>query len=472
MIVRTERDFLGERTLPDDAYYGIQTLRATENFPISGMRVHPEWIKALGLVKKACARANMRVGALPERIGEAIVQASEEVAQGRWHDQFIVDAIQGGAGTSFNMNANEIIANRALEILGEPKGAYHIVHPNTHVNMAQSTNDALPTALHLALLRIVPDTVAAIRALSDAFFRKAEEVDGVIKAGRTHLQDAVPIPMRREFEAFGRVLARDADRIEEALDALRAINIGGTAVGTGLTAHPDFSGFVAEELRKETGWDVYVPEDLVDLTQNQDGPVHLSHAFKTTAVNLIKIANDLRLMASGPRAGLAEIRLPALQPGSSIMAGKVNPVMPEVVNQVAFQVIGNDLTVTMAAQAGQFELNVMAPVLAHNLLQSADMLTNVCRVFRERCVEGIEANRERCREHVDAMVGVATVLNPYIGYDKTAEVAKEALATGEGVWDIVRRRGLLTEEQIQEALAELGIETDAPSGEEKAAAQG
>lgn len=455
--MRRERDFLGEREIPGDAYYGIQTLRAIENFPITGGRVHPEWIKAVGLVKKACAQANMELGYLPQEVGNALVQAADEVAQGRWLDQFLVDPIQGGAGTSLNMNANEVIANRALELLGHPAGRYDVISPNSHVNMAQSTNDVLPTALNIALLVLGPQTVDSLRRLAAAFFAKGEEVADVVKVGRTHLQDAVPMPFRRELEAYGRVLERDADRIEAALDGLRALNIGGTAVGTGLNADPAFRDRVVQLLREATGFDLFLPDDLVDRTQNVDGLVTLSHALKGTAVNLCKIANDLRLMASGPKAGLAELRLPPRQPGSSIMPGKVNPVIPEVANQVAFQIIGNDLTVTMAAQAGQFELNVMVPVLAYNLLQSTEILGNVCRVFRTHCVEGMEPDRARMRYYLEQTVGVATALNPYVGYEKASEVAKEALQTGEPVWEIVRRRGLLSEEQIEKVLGELGI---------------
>ncbi|MBO2518448.1 aspartate ammonia-lyase [Limnochorda sp.] len=449
---RIERDSLGERRVPADAYYGVQTVRAWENFTITRYRPNPLMIRAVGDVKWACTKANVETGALPAEMGAAILQACEEVSQGKWDDQFIVDPVQGGAGTSFHMNANEVIANRALELLGRPKGDYSQIHPNTHVNMAQSTNDVVPTALRLASLRAGEKTVAALKKLAQAFGQKAEEFAHVLKQGRTHLQDAVPILLGQEFEAYRNVVQRDAERLLSRFEDLLAVNLGGTAVGTGLNASPEYIQRAVANLAERTGYPFRSAQSLVDLTQNVDAFLALSSALRDAASNLTKVANDLRLMASGPRNGFGEIHLPPLQPGSSIMPGKVNPVIPEAVNQVAYLICGNDLTITLAAQNGQLELNVMLPVVSVRLLESLEVLANVAEMLADRCVVGITANEARCAEEIDRCVGVATALNPYIGYDQASQVAKESLATGKPVRQIVIERGLLPKEQVDEIL--------------------
>ncbi|OLN31889.1 aspartate ammonia-lyase [Desulfosporosinus metallidurans] len=447
--MRQEKDLIGVHEVPDDVYYGIQTLRATENFPITGYHPHRELIRALGMVKGAAAEANMHIGALSPTIGKAIVNASRELIEGRFHDQFVVDVIQGGAGTSMNMNANEVIANRAIEILGGKKGEYFKVHPNTHVNMAQSTNDVFPTAIRIACLNVAQDLVEALDRLRQSFEDKAQEFDGVIKMGRTHLQDAVPIRLGQEFASYAHVLGRDLKRIKQATQSLEVMNMGATAVGTGLNADPEYIKNVTERLGAWTHMPLRLAEDLVDATQNTDAFMEVSGSLRTLAVNLSKIANDLRLMASGPRTGLKEINLPSMQPGSSIMPGKVNPVMAELVNQVAFQVQGNDFTIALACGAGQLELNVMEPVMVFNLLQSLDILRNVTRVFRDRCIIGITANTERCREMVENSVGIVTAINPHVGYDVASGVAKEAIVCGRSVRDIVLEKGVLTKEELE-----------------------
>ena len=450
--VRIERDLLGEKEIPYDAYYGIQTMRAAENFPITGYRLHRELIQAMATVKKAAALANMETGQLPRRIGEAIVKAAEEVIDGQWHDQFIVDSIQGGAGTSINMNTNEVIANRALEWLGERKGNYHVISPNTHVNMSQSTNDVFPTAIHIAVLNMIDQLLQTMEHMHDVFANRAKRFDHVIKMGRTHLQDAVPIRLGQEFEAYRRVVARDMKRIAQSRQHLYEVNIGATAVGTGLNADPAYIERVIFHLVQLTRLPLVRAEHLVDATQNTDAYTEVSAALKVCMINMSKIANDLRLMASGPRAGLGEITLPARQPGSSIMPGKVNPVMAEVVNQVAFQVIGNDHTICLASEAGQLELNVMEPVLVFNLLQSLHMMDNVFRVFTDYCLAGIEANEERLKQHVENSIGVITAVNPYIGYEAASRVAKEALQTGKSVRELCIEYDLLNEKQLSDIL--------------------
>lgn len=450
--MRTEQDLIGVHEVEDQAYYGIQTVRAMENFPITGYKPHRELIKALGMIKAAAAQANLQVCGLRPAIAQAIVAASQEVIAGRLDRQFVVDVIQGGAGTSLNMNANEVIANRAIELIGGNKGEYHRVHPNTHVNMAQSTNDVFPTAIRIACLNVCQDLIQELSNLQTAFEAKAAEFDGVIKMGRTHLQDAVPIRLGQEFAAYARLAQRDVERITRASQALTVINMGATAVGTGLNADPQYIETVTTQLREWSGLDLQRAEDLVDATQNTDAFLEVSGALKTLAVNLSKVANDLRLMASGPRTGFKEINLPPMQPGSSIMPGKVNPVMAEVVNQVAFQVQGNDFTIALACGAGQLELNVMEPVIVFNLLQSLDILRNVLRVFRERCVQGITANVERCRDMVENSVGIITAINPHVGYDQASAIAKEAIATGQSVRTIVLERGLLTPEELDQIL--------------------
>ncbi len=449
---RIERDFLGEKEVPQEVYYGIQTIRAKENFPITGYPPHPELIKAVGYVKKAAAMANRDVGVLPKKLANAIIQAADEVIDGKFNDQFIVDAIQGGAGTSFNMNANEVIANRAIELLGGKKGDYTMVSPNTHVNMAQSTNDAFPTSIHIASLYLAKRLTTSLSKLLQALEEKEKEFDDVLKMGRTHLQDAVPIRLGQEFGAYRRVLQRDLKRIERALKELYSINMGATAVGTGLNAKPEYIDKVAEYLRELTKLPLKKAEDFVDATQNTDAYTELSSALKVHAINLSKIANDLRLMSSGPRTGLNEINLPARQPGSSIMPGKVNPVMCEVMNQISFQVIGNDQTISLASEAGQFELNVMEPVLVFNLLQSLSILANGLDVFRELAIKGITANVARSRELVENSVGIITAINPHVGYEQAARIAKEAIDTGRSVREICLERGILTKEELDEIL--------------------
>lgn len=450
---RMERDLLGEKQVPKEAYYGIQTMRAKENFPITGYPPHKELIRAFGFVKKAAALANRDVGGLNKTIAEAIVKASEEVIEGKLDEHFIVDSIQGGAGTSFNMNANEVIANRAIELLGGEKGDYLKVSPNTHVNMAQSTNDAFPTAIHIASLNLAVGLIEQLEKLIEAMGAKEKEFDSVIKMGRTHLQDAVPIRLGQEFGAYRRVLTRDLNRIKGSLDHLYEINMGATAVGTGLNAKPEYIEKVAAYLRESTGAPYRTAEDLVDATQNTDAYTELSASLKILAINLSKMANDLRLISSGPRTGLNEINLPPRQPGSSIMPGKVNPVMAEVINQISFQVIGNDHTISLASEAGQLELNVMEPVLVFNLLQSLSILQNGMSVFRKFAIEGITANIERCREMVEKSVGIITAINPHVGYETASRIAKEAIETDRPVREICLERGILSEEELNEILS-------------------
>jgi len=446
--MRLEKDFLGTKEVPNHAFYGIQTLRAKENFPITGQRLHPELIRSMAMVKKAAALANMEIKRLLPAKGEAIVQAADEIIGGEWLDQFIVDPIQGGAGTSINMNTNEVIANRALELMGKEKGSYADISPNNHVNMAQSTNDSFPTAVHLATLTMIDKLVATMTDLHQAFVDKANEFDAVIKMGRTHLQDAVPIRLGQEFQAYARVLGRDIERVKATKNNLLHINMGATAVGTGLNADLTYIKRVAEILAELSGFPVQAADHLVDATQNTDAYTEVSAALKICMMNMSKVANDIRLMASGPRAGLGELSLPSRQPGSSIMPGKVNPVMCEVINQIAFQVIGNDHTICLASEAGQLELNVMEPVLVYNLLQSLEIMNQGFRVFREHCVEGIQANVERCREYVENSVGIITALNPHLGYEVVSRIAREAITTGKSVRELCLLYNVLTEEEL------------------------
>lgn len=447
-VYRIEKDFLGEKQVPVDAYYGVQTLRAVENFPITGYRIHESLIGALGIVKKAAALANMETGHLNNRLGEAIVSAAKEVIEGQWNDQFIIDPIQGGAGTSINMNANEVVANRALEILGEKKGNYFKLSPNTHVNMAQSTNDAFPTSIHIAVLHILEKLIKTMDELQQAFGQKAQEFDSIIKIGRTHLQDAVPIRLGQEFEAYARVLGRDIKRVKQSRQHMYEVNMGATAVGTGLNADPRYIKSVVEHLSNISNLPLYGAEHLVDATQNTDAYTEISAALKVCMMNMSKVANDLRLMASGPRAGLGEIVLPPRQPGSSIMPGKVNPVMAELINQVAFQVIGNDNTICLASEAGQLELNVMEPVLVFNLIQSISIMNNAFRVFREFCIEGIKANEVQLKEYVEKSAGIITAVNPHIGYEVASRIAREAIQTGKSVRELCLLYNVLSEEEL------------------------
>jgi aspartate ammonia-lyase len=439
--------------VPVDAYYGIQTLRGQENFRITGLSVHPALIRGLVMVKKATALAHAELGQIPNHIGQAIARAADDALAGKLDSGFILDPIQGGAGTSINMNVNEVLANRAIEILGGVKGDYSVVSPLNHVNMGQSTNDAVPTGARVGLLTQLKGTLGGLDRLADALEAKSDEFKDVVKMGRTHLQDAVPITAGQEFGAWAKVIRRDMKRIEAASEDLHIINLGGTAVGTGLNVDIRFIHLVCEKLSEISGYPFQTAEDLVDCTQNVDVFANLSSCMKVCAVNLCKIANDMRLLASGPIAGFHELLLPPVQPGSSIMPAKVNPVIPEVVNQVAFQILGNDLSVTMAAQAGQLELNVFMPVLLFNLLQSADILGNAARTFADRCVVGIEVNRERCLTMVETNIGVVTALVPYLTYQVATDVAKEAQATGKTVRSIILERGLLSEGQLDHVLS-------------------
>jgi len=451
---RLEHDLLGERQVPADRYYGIQTLRAVENFAISGIQIshYPNFIYALAWIKKAAALTNAELGLLPEKLAEAISKACDEILNGKLLGEFVVDVIQGGAGTSTNMNANEVIANLGLELMGYAKGRYDILHPLNHVNMSQSTNDVYPTALRLTLNTELDYLVSKMRQLKESLHAKAKAFSGVIKMGRTQLQDAVPMTLGQEFEAYAVMVGEDIQRICEAQALICEINMGATAIGTGLNAHPHYARLVTARLRELTGIQVVESQNLVEATQDTGAYVQLSGVLKRVAVKLSKICNDLRLLSSGPRAGLGEINLPAMAPGSSIMPGKVNPVIPEVVNQVAFEVIGNDVTVTMAAQAGQLELNVMEPVIAFNLFRSIDMLGAACQTLAERCIDGITANREHCRRMVERSIGLVTALNPVLGYEKSTEIAQEALETGKAVYEIVLEKGYLTKEALDDLL--------------------
>ena len=454
-VLREEWDLLGPRHISDDLYYGVQTVRAVENFPITGIPIsqYPHLISALAAIKEAAAEANRDLGLLEPEIAGVIIDAAREIQDGRFHEQFVVDVVQGGAGTSTNMNANEVIANRALELLGRPHGAYQVVHPNNHVNLSQSTNDVYPTAIKLALHRAVGDLMEALRELSAAFRVKGAEFAEVLKMGRTQLQDAVPMTLGQEFTAFAVTIEEDILRLGEAQALLREINLGATAIGTGINTHAGYADAVRERLAAVTGLDLITAPDLVEATQDTGAFVQISSVLKRVAVKLSKICNDLRLLSSGPRAGLNEINLPPMQPGSSIMPGKVNPVIPEVVNQVCYQVVGNDLTVTIAAEAGQLQLNVFEPVIAFNLFQSVDMLTRGAVVLRERCVVGITANVDRMKAMVQMSIGLVTALVPYIGYERSSQVAKEALATGAGVYDLVLEKGWMSKAELDDIMA-------------------
>jgi len=452
---RTEHDLLGEREVPHEYYYGVQTLRALENFNISGVSLiyYPTLINALAMVKMAAAQANKDLGLLEENVADAIVEVCREITNGKLHSQFVVDMIQGGAGTSTNMNANEVIANRALELLGHERGQYEHCHPNNHVNLSQSTNDAYPTALKIAIIKSNEALLDILKNLADSFRTKAEEFAGVIKMGRTQLQDAVPMTLGQAFEAYAVTLEEEIQRLTQNAALFLEVNMGGTAIGTGINADPEFSDKVIAHLREVSGMEVTLAGNLVEATQDPGAFVMYSSALKRLAVKLSKICNDLRLLSSGPRAGLNEINLPPMQPGSSIMPGKVNPVIPEVVNQIAFKVIGNDLTVTLAVQAGQLELNVMEPVIAQSVFESIEMLKNGMVTLKHRCVDGITANVEDCRRMVERSIGLITALNPVLGYETCTKLAREALQTDRGVYELVLEKGLLSREKLDELLA-------------------
>lgn len=450
--VRKEKDSLGELEVPESAYYGVQTARAVANFPISGLRPHPTFIRATAMVKWAGAQANMAIGKLDPKIGKIIQKSAEEVIAGKWNDQFVVDVFQAGAGTSHNMNTNEVIANRAIEMLGGRRGEYKLVHPNDHVNMSQSTNDVFPTAMRVAALLMLKELDPVLARFEKRLSEKAKEFDDVIKSGRTHLQDAVPVRLGQEFSGYARAISRARKRIAAASEGLKELGIGGSAAGTGINTHPDYKKKMVAAIKKISGLDVVPSNNLFERMQSMADFVEISGSLRELAVEVIRIANDLRLLSSGPRTGLAEIVLPPVQPGSSIMPGKVNPVMAEMTNMVCFHVIGNDLTITMAAQAGQLELNVMMPVINFNLLQSIEILTRDIDVFTERCIKGITVNRERCREYAETSVGLATILNPEIGYEAAAVVAKESAATGKPLRDIIIEKGILSPKEVDKIL--------------------
>ena len=452
MEFRVEKDSIGTKDVPENVYYGVQSLRAAENFHITGLNMHPEIINSLAYIKKAAAITNCEVGLLDKKRTQAIVQACDEILEGKCREDFIVDPIQGGAGTSLNMNANEVIANRAIEILGGKKGDYSVVNPNDHVNCGQSTNDVIPTAGKMTSLRLLKKLKKQLLRLHSALEQKADKFDGVIKMGRTQLQDAVPIRLGQEFKAYSVAILRDLNRMDKAMDEMRTLNMGGTAVGTGLNADESYLRRIVPNLSEISGMDLVQAYDLIDATQNLDSFVAVSGAVKACAVTLSKIANDLRLMSSGPRAGFGEINLPAKQNGSSIMPGKVNPVIPEVVNQVAFNAIGNDMTITMAAEAGQLELNAFEPIIFYCLFQSIDTIAYAVNTFVDNCVIGITANETRCRYFVENSVGIITAICPYVGYQKAAEIAKEAIKTGESVRKLIIEKGLLTKEQMDEIM--------------------
>ena len=452
MEFRVEKDSIGTKDVPENVYYGVQSLRAAENFHITGLNMHTEIINSLAYIKKAAAITNCEAGLLDKRRTQAIVQACDEILEGKFREDFIVDPIQGGAGTSLNMNANEVIANRAIEILGGKKGDYSVVNPNDHVNCGQSTNDVIPTAGKMTSLRLLKKLKKQLLRLHSALEQKADEFDSVIKMGRTQLQDAVPIRLGQEFKAYSVAILRDLNRMDKAMDEMRTLNMGGTAVGTGLNADESYLRRIVPNLSEISGMDLVQAYDLIDATQNLDSFVAVSGAVKACAVTLSKIANDLRLMSSGPRAGFGEINLPAKQNGSSIMPGKVNPVIPEVVNQVAFNAIGNDMTITMAAEAGQLELNAFEPIIFYCLFQSIDTIAYAVNTFVDNCVIGITANETRCRYFVENSVGIITAICPYVGYQKAAEIAKEAIKTGESVRKLIIETGLLTKKQMDEIM--------------------
>ncbi len=449
---RIEKDAIGEKQVPVDAYYGVQSLRAYENFKISGTKVHPEMVTGIAQIKQAAAIANKNAGALDAKIADAIVAACKEILEGKLRDQFIVDAIQGGAGTSFNMNANEVIANRAIEILGGTKGDYSVVHPNDHVNCGQSTNDAYPSSGKIALVKMLQNAIPALEGLRDAFGKKAKEFKNVIKMGRTEMQDAVPMTLGQAFNAFAAAVERDIRRFRYAIEEMSVLNMGATAIGTGINADPKYIETIVDVVSEVTGMPFTQSEDLIDGTQNLDGFVYVSGILKSCAVTISKIANDLRLMSSGPRTGLAEINLPPKQNGSSIMPGKINPVIPEVVSQIAFNVMGHDTTVALAAESGQQELNAFEPIIFRCLFESVETLTNGINIFVKECIEGITANADVCREDVESCLGLATALCNHIGYEKSSNLAKQALREGKKLKEVALENKIMSEEELDDVL--------------------
>ena len=452
MAFRIEADSIGTKQVPSEAYYGVQSLRGYENFRITGQNLRPEFINSLAQIKKACAICNNNVGELDEKIKDVICQVCDEILDGKLHDQFICDPIQGGAGTTANMNANEVIANRAIELLGGEKGDYSMVHPNDHVNRAQSTNDVIPSAAKMTAAVLLKRAIEQVERLEQALAQKEKDFYGIIKMGRTQMQDAVPIRLGAEFGAYRKAIARDIVRLNVALGEMYSINMGGTAVGTALNANPEYVNSLAPTIAEISGLPVVKAEDLVDGTQNLDSFAYVSSALKTCAISCSKMANDFRLMSSGPRCGFEEINLPAMQNGSSIMPGKVNPVIPEVMSQAAFCIIGNDVSITMAAEAGQLELNYAEPILYHKLFESIVVLTGAVQTFTDNCVSGITANEERCRELVEGSVGVITAICPTVGYKLSADIAKTAIKTGEPVRKILKSKNIFTDEEIDKIL--------------------
>ena len=451
--MRKEHDFLGEMEVPDDVYYGVQTLRAKENFRITGQRIDPDFVQAMAQVKKAAALANMSTGRLDKKIGGLLVEAADEIIGGKLLDQFPVDPIQGGAGTSVNMNVNEVLCNRALELMGEEKGRYDLISPNNHANMAQSTNDSFPTGIKVCVSHKSQKLTAALTRLADELDKKAEEYKDILKMGRTHLQDAVPITLGQEMGSYASAVRRGIRRVQQAVSGLHTINMGGTAVGTGLNAEPAYIKAVAEQLSKVTGETYTTAGNMIDATNNTDGFADVSAAMRVTALVLIKMANDFRLMASGPRCGLNELKLPARQPGSSIMPGKVNPVIAEVLDQSCYQVIANDLAISFGVENGQFELNVMEPVISFNLFNSLTYLTNAVNTFVDKLLVDLKPNEEQCKEWLDKSVGVVTALLPHIGYENSAMLAKEAYVTGRPIRQIILEKGLLSQEKMEHILS-------------------
>lgn len=452
MKTRVEFDSIGSMKIPENAYYGVQSLRANMNFHITTKKLDKDFIISLAQIKKAAAITNRNAGDLKIEIANAIIKACDDIINGKLHDEFIVDPIQGGAGTSSNMNANEVIANRAIEILGGNKGNYSIVHPNDHVNMAQSTNDVFPTAGKITILKLLPKAIGELNRLYSSLLLKAREFDSVIKMGRTQLQDAVPIRLGQSFNAYASLIKRDINRLTKASDEVRYLNMGATAIGTSVNASYEYVTNIVENLSSVTSLNLYKAADLIDATQNLDGFVAISGALKTCAVNLSKMCNDLRLLSSGPKTGIGEINLPAKQNGSSIMPGKVNPVIPEVVSQVAFNIIGNDITITMAAEAGQLELNAFEPVLFYNLFESIQTLTGAINTLVDNCILEITANKEHCEKLLEESVGIVTALCPYIGYKKSAEIAKESLKTGIPIKKLIIDKNLIDSSKLDNIL--------------------
>ena len=464
--MRKEHDFLGELEVPDNVYYGVQTLRAMENFQITGQKLDPDFIQSMAKVKKATVLANLSTGRMPEDIGKALLTAADEIIAGKMLDQFPVDPIQGGAGTSVNMNMNEVLCNRALEITGQPKGRYDIISPNNHGNMAQSTNDVFPTSIKVCLSHKGSKLIEALDYLATDLEGKSVEYADILKMGRTHLQDAVPITLGQEMGSYASSIRRGIKRIQHAIDEIHVMNMGGTAVGTGLNAEVAYISAVADKLSEVTGEKWETAANMIDATNNTDGFADVSAAIKNTALVLIKMANDFRMMASGPRCGYYELKLPMRQPGSSIMPGKVNPVIAEVLNQSCYQVIGNDLAVTLGVENGQFELNVMEPVMAFNMFNSMKYLTNAVNGFVDRLLKKLEPNREQCQYWLDRSVGVVTALLPHIGYEQSAMLAKEAYNTGKPIRQVILDKGLMTEERLNQVMAPMAMTTPGIVGQE------